>query len=85
MALDYGPQIRANLICPGQVDTPMLRDSTKAFDDPEEIIQQTEDRLPMKRLGQPYDIASAALYLASDEASWITGSSFTVDGGSLLL
>lgn len=85
MALDYGPHIRANVICPGQVDTPLLHDSTKAFDDPGQIIQQTADRLPMKRIGMPEDIAGTALFLASDEASWITGSSFVVDGGSLLL
>ena len=85
LALDYGPQVRANLICPGQVDTPLLHNSVKAFDNPEEIIQQTADRLPMKRIGLPDDIAGAALFLASDEAAWITGSSFVVDGGSLLL
>ncbi|MEN8229393.1 MAG: SDR family oxidoreductase [Bacteroidota bacterium] len=85
MALDYGPQVRANLICPGQVDTPLLHNSVKAFDDPEKIIQQTAERMPMKRIGMPDDIAGAALFLASDEAAWITGSSFVVDGGSLLL
>jgi len=85
LALDYGPKVRANLICPGQVDTPLLHNSVKAFDNPEEIIQQTADRLPMKRIGMPEDIAGAALFLASEEAAWITGSSFVVDGGSLLL
>ena len=85
LALDYGPFIRANLICPGQVDTPLLHESTKAFEDPEQIIQQTAEKLPMKRIGMPDDIAGAALFLASDEASWITGSSFVVDGGSLLI
>lgn len=85
LALDYGPQVRANLICPGQVDTPLLHNSVKAFDNPEEIIQQTAERLPMKRIGMPEDIAGAALFLASEEAAWITGSSFVVDGGSLLL
>lgn len=85
LALDYGPKVRANLICPGQVDTPMLHNSVKAFDNPEEIIQQTAERLPMKRIGMPEDIAGAALFLASEEAAWISGSSFVVDGGSLLL
>ena len=84
-ALDYGPQVRANLICPGQVDTPLLHNSTKAFDDPEKIIRETAERMPMKRIGMPDDIAGAALFLVSDEAAWITGSSFVVDGGSLLL
>ena len=85
MALDYGPEIRANLICPGQVDTPLLWDSTKAFDNPQEIVDQTAARMPMKRIGKPIDIAKAAEFLASDDAGWITGSPFIVDGGSLLL
>ena len=84
-ALDYGPKIRINQICPGQVDTPLLRNSIKAFDNPDEIIRETEDKLPLKRLGKPKDIANAVLFLLSDEASWITGSSFVVDGGSLCI
>jgi len=83
VALDYGPQIRINLIHPAQVDTPLLRNSVKAFDNPESIIQETENRLPMKRLGLPEDIAQAALYLVSEKASWITGAGFEVDGGFL--
>jgi NAD(P)-dependent dehydrogenase (short-subunit alcohol dehydrogenase family) len=83
VALDYGPQIRINLIHPAQVDTPLLRNSVKAFDNPESIIQETENRLPLKRLGLPEDIAQAALYLVSEKASWITGTGFTVDGGFL--
>ena len=83
VALDYGPQIRINLIQPAQVDTPLLRNSVKAFDNPESIIQETENRLPMKRLGLPEDIAQAALYLVSEKASWITGTAFVVDGGFL--
>jgi NAD(P)-dependent dehydrogenase (short-subunit alcohol dehydrogenase family) len=85
LALDYGPEIRANLICPGQVDTPLLWESTKAFDNPEEIVRETAERLPLKRIGKPMDIAQAAAFLVSDEAEWITGSHLVVDGGSLLL
>lgn len=81
MALDYGPTIRVNTICPGPVDTPLIWDSAKAFDDPDTIVQQTADSTLMKRLGKPEDIASLALFLVSDEASWITGSAFTIDGG----
>ncbi len=84
-ALDNGPTIRINAIHPGQVDTPLLWDSVRAFPNPDEIVQQTADRLPMKRLGLPEDIAAAALFLAGDEASWITGANLVVDGGSLLL
>jgi NAD(P)-dependent dehydrogenase (short-subunit alcohol dehydrogenase family) len=85
VALDYGPTIRANIICPGQVDTPLLWESTKAFPNPEEVVAQVvEEHLVMKRLGTPEDIANAALFLASDDSSWITGSSLVVDGGRVL-
>ncbi len=84
-ALDNGPTVRINAIHPGQVDTPLLWDSVRAFPNPDAIVQQTADRLPMKRLGQPDDIAAAALFLAGDDASWITGANLVVDGGSLLL
>ncbi len=85
VALDYGPTIRANILCPGQVDTPFLWESTKAFPNPEEIVAQVvEEHLVMKRLGTPQDIANAALFLASDDASWITGAALVVDGGRLL-
>lgn len=83
MALDYGPDIRVNTICPGPVDTPLIWDSAKAFENPESIVQQTANNTLMKRLGKPEDIASLALFLVSDEASWITGSAFTIDGGIL--
>jgi NAD(P)-dependent dehydrogenase (short-subunit alcohol dehydrogenase family) len=84
-ALDYGPAIRINAIHPGQVDTPLLWDSAKAFPNPQEVVRQTADRLPARRLGLPEDIAAAALFLAGDDASWITGSNVVVDGGSLTL
>jgi NAD(P)-dependent dehydrogenase (short-subunit alcohol dehydrogenase family) len=83
MALDYGPELRVNTICPGPVDTPLIWDSAKAFQDPNTIVQQTANNTLMKRLGKPEDIASLALFLISEEASWITGSAFTIDGGIL--
>jgi NAD(P)-dependent dehydrogenase (short-subunit alcohol dehydrogenase family) len=85
VALDYGPMIRANILCPGQVDTPLLWESTQAFPNPEEVVAQlVEEHLVMKRLGTPEDIAKAALFLVSDDSSWITGASLVVDGGRLL-
>lgn len=84
MALDYGPEIRVNTICPGPVDTPLIWDSAKAFPNPSTIVQQTANNTLMKRLGKPEDIASLALFLVSEEASWITGSAFTIDGGILI-
>ena len=59
--------------------------SARAFPNPQEIVQQTADRLPLKRLGLPEDIAGVALFLAGEDASWITGSNVVVDGGSLCL
>ena len=84
MALDYGPTVRVNTICPGPVDTPFIWDSAKAFEEPDTIVQQTANNTLMKRLGKPEDIASLALFLVSDEASWITGSAYTIDGGILV-
>ncbi|NAS10699.1 SDR family NAD(P)-dependent oxidoreductase [Poritiphilus flavus] len=83
MALDYGPEIRVNAICPGPVNTPLLHDSAQAFENPESIIAATEAKTLLKRLGEPEDVARLALFLASDEASWITGSAITIDGGIL--
>jgi NAD(P)-dependent dehydrogenase (short-subunit alcohol dehydrogenase family) len=81
LALDLAPTIRVNILCPGQVDTPLLWDSAKAFPDPARAVQAVADRMPLKRLGTPEDIAKAALFLASDDASWITGAALTIDGG----
>ncbi len=80
-AVDYGPEIRINAICPGPVDTPLLHDSAIAFPEPKAAVDEAKKATLMKRLGQPKDIAQLALFLASDESSWITGSAFTIDGG----
>lgn len=84
LALDYGPSIRANLMCPGPVDTPLLWDSAKAFPDPSVAVQNAAARTALKRLGTPADVASLALFLASDDSSWITGAALTIDGGALV-
>lgn len=81
LALDLAPTVRINILCPGQVDTPLLWDSAKAFPDPQRAVQAAAERMPLKRLGTPEDIAKAALFLASDDAAWITGAALTVDGG----
>jgi NAD(P)-dependent dehydrogenase (short-subunit alcohol dehydrogenase family) len=84
MALDHGEQnIRVNCICPGDTDTPMLRDEAKQLGElPEEFLTKAAER-PLKRLGKPEDIAQAALYLASDASSFVTGTTLVVDGGGL--
>ncbi|UCF36527.1 MAG: SDR family oxidoreductase [Acidobacteriota bacterium] len=83
VAIDYAPAIRANLLCPGPVDTPLIWSSAAAFPDPEKAVSDVAERTLLKRLGTPVDIASAAVFLASEESSWITGTSLTIDGGIL--
>lgn len=81
-AVDYAPDIRVNLIQPGPTDTNLYEDSRFAFPNPDTILDEVPEDLPMNRIGSPDDIAKAALFLASDDASWITGSILTVDGGA---
>ena len=77
LALDYGPDIRVNAVLPGAILTPLWKD-VSAKD-----RKQFAKMVPAKRLGTGEDIATAVLFLASDEASFITGTSLTVDGGLL--
>lgn len=80
MAIDHAAeQIRVNCICPGPTDTPMSSAST-----PEQRAQVAQ-RVPLRRIGQPEDIAEAAVYLASDAARHVTGVILAVDGGSHLV
>lgn len=81
IALDYGPRVRANCLCPGPVDTPLIWDSAKAFDNPEQAVQQAGEKTLLNRLGTPEDIAKLALFLVSEDASWITGTTINIDGG----
>lgn len=83
LAIDLAPTIRVNILCTGQVDTPLLWDSAQGFTDPATAVQEVAARMPLKRLGTPEDIAKAVLFLASDDAAWITGAALTVDGGIL--
>jgi NAD(P)-dependent dehydrogenase (short-subunit alcohol dehydrogenase family) len=81
MAIDYGPAIRVNSIAPGWVLTPLIQGIFNSYDDPAEQQRQVEQRQVMKRIGKPEDIGYAAAFLASDEASFITGTQLYVDGG----
>ena len=83
MAVEYAPQIRVNAICPGPVDTPLLWESAKAFKDPTKAVESAASKTLLNRLGEPNDIANLALFLVSNDASWITGSAMTIDGGIL--
>ncbi|MDC9597281.1 SDR family NAD(P)-dependent oxidoreductase [Xenorhabdus anantnagensis] len=76
MALDHGAQgVRVNAVCPSLVMTPM----TARFDD--ETLQHFNNRIPLKRAGQPSDVAAAIAFLASDDASFINGVNLPIDGG----
>jgi NAD(P)-dependent dehydrogenase (short-subunit alcohol dehydrogenase family) len=80
MAIDYGASgIRVNCLCPGGIDTPML-DLVKA-EGLEAVHEQFRRRHLLDRFGRPEEVAAAALFLASDDASFITGSALVVDGG----
>jgi len=84
MALDHGEQnIRVNCICPGDTDTSMLRDEAQQLGEPCERFLTEAAQRPLRRIGRPEDIAQAALYLASDRSSFVTGASLVVDGGGL--
>lgn len=73
--------VRCNAICPGTVETPSLQDRINAFPDPEEARKAFIARQPMGRVGTAQEIASLALYLASDESAFVTGEWVVVDGG----
>jgi NAD(P)-dependent dehydrogenase (short-subunit alcohol dehydrogenase family) len=81
MAIDYGPAIRVNSIAPGWVLTPLIQGIFDSYPDPAEQRRQIEQRQVMKRIGRPEDIGYAAAFLASDEASFISGTQLYVDGG----
>jgi len=83
IARDYGPSIRANLMCPGPVDTPLIWDSARAFPDPAEAVRLAAEGTVQKRLGLPKDVANLALFLATDDSAWMTGAAITIDGGAL--
>jgi NAD(P)-dependent dehydrogenase (short-subunit alcohol dehydrogenase family) len=78
LAKDLAPGVRMNAICPGLVKTDMAKALWEANED------AVSKLVPLHRLGEPSDIANAALFLASDASSWITGTTLVVDGGMLL-
>jgi NAD(P)-dependent dehydrogenase (short-subunit alcohol dehydrogenase family) len=73
-------KVRCNVICPGAVDTPMM--AHVLHSENQRLRESYERTHPIGRVGTPEDIAAMALYLASDESSWVTGSVFTIDGGN---
>jgi NAD(P)-dependent dehydrogenase (short-subunit alcohol dehydrogenase family) len=84
MAVDHGSEnIRVNCICPGDTDTAMLRDEAEQLGENTGRFLAESARRPLGRLGRPEEIAQAALYLASDASSFVTGTALVVDGGGL--
>ncbi len=84
MAIDHGKHnIRVNCVCPGDVDTPMLRSECAQLGENAEMFMREAANRPLARVGTPEDVANAVLFLASPMSSWITGATLVVDGGGL--
>lgn len=86
LALSLAPKVRVNVICPGPIDTPMLpkfwsRQETTGVE--ERLNDWVEKDIPLRRRGKPEEIAQAAMFLASDRSSFVTGVALPVDGGYL--
>ena len=85
VAIDFvREKVRCNAICPGTIDTPSLGERIMVFPDPEEAREQLIARQPMGRFGKAEEIAQLAVYLGSDEAAFVTGAAFVIDGGMSL-
>ncbi len=83
LAVEYPKNLRVNAICPGTVETPFVEGYLEKFhkDNKEETRAELRARQPIGRLGQPEEVASMVRYLASDEAAFVTGALFSIDGG----
>jgi 2-keto-3-deoxy-L-fuconate dehydrogenase len=82
MALDHAKDgIRVNCICPGRVETPFVAARLAEYPDPDKARQEMSATQALGRMGKPEEIAAAALYLASDESAFVTGTEFIIDGG----
>lgn len=78
MALELGPKIRVNAVCPGFILTPMQQAEYTP-----EMRRAFEDKVPLRRLGAPEDVAALFAFLASDDAAFISGQTFVIDGGEI--
>lgn len=81
IAVDYAPHIRSVAVCPGTVDTPMLRDALQLSPDPEAVFQECVDMHLAGRVGTPEEVAELIAFLAGDKAPFITGQAIRIDGG----
>jgi NAD(P)-dependent dehydrogenase (short-subunit alcohol dehydrogenase family) len=86
LAVDHAGKIRVAAVCPGTIDTPMLAATCAGWDKPvEELYAEVAQKIPVRRLGKPEDIARAAAFLLSDEASYVNATSLILDGGTMAL
>lgn len=84
IAMEYAPQVRANCLLPGLVETPMIRERFEQAEDPEALRAEFASLYPLNRMGTLDDMANTALFLMSGESSFITGEVIGVCGGSLI-
>ena len=81
LAVEYGPSVRANVIAPGSIDTPRFRKVLGTLGDADAFLSGLRSTIPLKRLGVAGDVASIALFLASDASSYVSGAIVPADGG----
>ncbi|WP_423819976.1 SDR family oxidoreductase [Salinimicrobium sp. TIG7-5_MAKvit] len=81
IAVDYSPQIRSVAICPGTIDTPMLRNALSESPHPQKVFEECEEMHLLKRVGQPEEVAELIAFVASEKAAFMTGQAIRIDGG----
>jgi NAD(P)-dependent dehydrogenase (short-subunit alcohol dehydrogenase family) len=81
IAVDYAPKIRCMAVCPGTIDTPMLRNAFQLSPDPEAVYQECVDMHLVKRIGTPEEVAELILFLAGENGRFFTGQAVRIDGG----
>ena len=86
LAADHAGKVRVVGICPGTIDTPMLAATCEGWDKPvEELYAEVAKKIPVRRLGQPSDIAKTAAFLLSEDSEYINATSIVLDGGTMAL